>query len=405
MGINNIRVKIRKVGCSNKNVEKKEKIYSFLTGTRGVASVLVLVHHFYLAFYPAFPLENGNMSFIHHSLNEKLYYESPFLFIVNGRFRVLIFFVLSGYVLSKREFSKDNILDLTSASIRRFTRLFIPVAFSLVVAILLNKIAFNFSVEAAKITKSSFILTLNSSSSLFSFFKELLFSAMFEGHSSLNPVLWTMSIELYGSFLVFSLIALTRNIKKRSLVWFSVFLLLILRHEVDYSAFILGMLLNYLDDIKFEDGFWKTSLIFLGVACSLMLGGYTANSSGTIYESLPNMFKNYAVLVNLIGAFILILLIQHSNTIKKFLSFRFFTFLGNTSFSVYLIHILVLSSFSSFLLIKVSGILTYNVAVFVISILSFLLIYILGYLMTLFIDKKAIIASNLVYTKLFKSSN
>ena len=382
---------------------KSELKVIYLDGIRGIAAFLVIIHHFYLAFYPAYPLEKGNLLFIHQNFYERLFYRSPFLFLVNGRFLVLIFFILSGFVLSKKEHTERSTNDLKEATFRRFTRLYLPVAFSLSIAILLNRLSLNYSLEAERLTKSTFLLTLNSSLSIPTFLREILYSAMLTGNSSLNPVLWTISIELYGSFFVYAICAVTRGIKNRLPVLLIISGLMILTHNIEYSAFLLGMLLNYTNKIYIYHNAKKVIMIAVGIVLSLLLGGYTANTKGTFYELLPHVFTDYTLIINLVGAFSLVALIQHSKTTQKILSINAFSFLGNVSFSVYLIHILILSSFSSLFFLKINFYLNYNLAFMMTLLISILLIYGLSYLMTLFIDKKSVSASVFIYKSLFQA--
>ena len=72
----------------------------YLEGIRGLAAIIVVLHHYILAFYPA--MSSANETQIH---NETSYFEEvmaqiPLNIFYNGGFAVCIFFILSGYVLS-----------------------------------------------------------------------------------------------------------------------------------------------------------------------------------------------------------------------------------------------------------------------------------------------------------------
>src|SRR5579859_5537778 len=105
----------------------------YLEGIRGVAAMMVVFHHFFLAFYPAYYF-GGEPSVSHLGSLELDYWRSPLSFLTNGDFMVCIFFVLSGHVLSTSYFKTNNTEILVSSAARRFFRLYIPLAFALIIA-------------------------------------------------------------------------------------------------------------------------------------------------------------------------------------------------------------------------------------------------------------------------------
>ena len=122
--------------------EKSTSNIASLDGLRGVASFAVFLHHFldswiYPKFYHGYGSGDENMS----------WYQLPFITgFINGHGAVMIFFTLSGVVLSKRPIQlirqrnrEAGRLEslLTSMVFRRGFRLFIPTFFSMGVAFLL----------------------------------------------------------------------------------------------------------------------------------------------------------------------------------------------------------------------------------------------------------------------------
>src|ERR1035437_10886835 len=98
---------------------------SYLEGIRGLAALLVFFHHFSLAFYPAFFTHDPGAS--HLNGLEVQYGTSVFSVFSNGNFCVCIFFVLSGFVLSRKYFQSNTFSVLLSGAQRRFVRLYIPI--------------------------------------------------------------------------------------------------------------------------------------------------------------------------------------------------------------------------------------------------------------------------------------
>ena len=108
---------------------------AYLDGIRGVAAFLVFFHHFMLAFFSAY------FTFDISATNWKgwdvKYGQSLLSVFSNGHYCVNIFFVLSGFVLSRKYFITQNIEVLVSGANRRFLRLYIPVATTMIIAYLM----------------------------------------------------------------------------------------------------------------------------------------------------------------------------------------------------------------------------------------------------------------------------
>ncbi len=390
---------------SNKFVKSKKLAY--LEGVRGMAAVLVVIHHYLLAFYPA--QASGNLNHVHVDKLELWYYQSPFLFLTNGQLFVYIFFILSGHVLSKRFFKEKEISYLASAFIRRLPRLYIPVAFSLIFAFILLKLSLNFNLEASRVTKSIWLSVLEGNPSCIVFLKILFLQSMFLGDSSYNTVLWSISIELYGSLLVFATLALIYKSKNSFFILALIFLILLIHQKFGYCAFILGIMLNYSEGFNFKSFFFKRITVIVLILFGLFLGGFphiyylsTPTIKGTFYD-----FLNYSFiikrdgLINAIGAFCLILAIQQSSKLQSVFSGRILVFLGAISFSIYLLHAVILLSFSSYLFIILHELFSYNISFLLDFIASIILIGLIGYTMTFYVDNKSVTISKSIYNRYF----
>ncbi len=106
-----------------------------------------------------------------------------------------------------------------------------------------------------------------------------------------------------------------------------------------------------------------------------------------------------------LSSFILIVVILNNNVIYNGLSNKFFLKMGSLSFSIYLLHFIILCSYSSWLF-NLLFLLTesYMLSFFISFITSLILIYYMALLFYKFIDNKAIILSQLSYIKLSKWS-
>jgi len=389
------------------NELEKGKRLGYLEGIRGVAAFMVVIHHYLLAFYPT--QASGEIKNAHFAPLELWYYHSPFIFLTNGQFFVYIFFALSGYVLSKKYFLEKEIAYLNSAFIRRLPRLYIPMAFSLVIAFLLMKLTLDFNIEASTITKSIWFAALKGDHSVFKFIESLLIKTMFFKDNSYNTVLWTISAEFYGSLLLFSALALTGKIRNSFWVFITILILLLISENFEYAAFILGYMLNYNYVIKFKQPVYRKFFVVFIIILGLFLGGFphiyykdTPTIVGTFYQFLNyNFIIKRGAFINETGAFLIILAVLQSDKLQVFFSNRIFDFLGAVSFSMYLIHVLVLQSFSSFLFLKLQASFGYNISFLFVFFPSVALILLLSYVMTIYVDKKSLNIAHFVYKNYF----
>ena len=117
-----------------KNSDTEGGKLSSLEGLRGIASFIVVIDHYILAFFPAmfFPLK-----YAFHYPIEKVIASTPLSILYNGDLAVVIFFVLSGFVLSFKFFQKPDKEIAISSFIKRYPRLTIPVIFSCFVGYLM----------------------------------------------------------------------------------------------------------------------------------------------------------------------------------------------------------------------------------------------------------------------------
>jgi peptidoglycan/LPS O-acetylase OafA/YrhL len=204
-----------------------------LESIRGLAAVQVLLLHVFSAFAPelvfALPAGSAIASAIHLS---------PLYFLYDGYSAVYIFFVLSGYVLT-RAFERQ-LANPLSQIIARIIRLGLPAMAAVLVAALLMLIFGRPNVAAGALSGSSwFANQWDSSASFLTVIRDGIANALFLGYSGLPGVaflapwqqpanqslvtpLWTLSIEFYGSIIV---LALCWCARRSRLLWWAVALL------------------------------------------------------------------------------------------------------------------------------------------------------------------------------------
>ena len=218
---------------------------------RGLAAVQVLLLHVFNAFWPELVSENvtGGFGWYVHL--------SPLFFLYDGHAAVYVFFVLSGYVLSRSFASHlDHPLALIAA---RAVRLGLPALAAVLISAALIAILGRPNVEAGTLTGSEWFTSWRfTDMSALSILRDGIGNALVVGyrefssvgllspwqqplHESFVPPLWTLSIEFYGSLLVLSLCLCARQ--PRSRWWTAVILMSIFTIRSTYVCFVVGHLL------------------------------------------------------------------------------------------------------------------------------------------------------------------
>ena len=390
--------------------ERKVRL-EYLDGLRGYAALAVVFCHLICAFAIEDPMSGNFVTLQKANSFIKFLFGSPVSAIFDGTLAVNIFFIHSGIVLSLPYFSTKDQKMLMSSSVRRYFRLTGPVAFSVIISYLLMHFGLLFH-------EKNFIFTNPDSflSRLYMFppsFIDSIYQAFYGAYfnfnlnSTYNAVLWTISTELYGSFFVFSFLSLFGELRNRWIVYYIASLLLF---QTNLFAFLIGVFIAdcYINDIarcyfkiqKTNIYIWSAMLLVgmsLGTANRYKIPEYNLLNLNDSSESLEK-------LINQIGASLIILSVFCSASLQSFLSMSFSKMLGRISFSMYLIHLLVICSFTCFLAYELIVRLhtTYTVACIVSSLCTIPLIFILSLVMYRFVDIQSIKYANIIYIKFFK---
>jgi peptidoglycan/LPS O-acetylase OafA/YrhL len=381
------------------------KKIQYLDGLRGLAAFVVVFHHFMLAFYPALFAEPNAPNHLSDGI-ENFASGSVFNLFYNGKFAVSIFFVLSGYVLTYKFFNIKDYSIIAASATKRYMRLALPAAFSVMLAFVLMKISFFYNQQAALLSGSEWIgFFWNFTPNFFDALRQSFIGAFFSEDYDYNALLWTISYEFIGSFLVFAFTALFGKNKNRLIFYL---LAILIFFQTYYLAFILGMLLSDLSAHKKLNltqidtkKLLRFSLLIIGLFFGSIPSG--RDLSGTIYSFFDITYlSDAAAFFHTIGAFMTMLVLLDSKRLQKFFSHKYLLFLGEISFSLYLLHFIVIGTFSSFIFVKLYPLLPYHTAFLTMFGLSLPVIFLVSYGATKYIDKHSMNASHLVYEKIFK---
>jgi peptidoglycan/LPS O-acetylase OafA/YrhL len=333
-------------------------------------------------------------------------YGTPLAIFYAGTFAVAIFFVLSGFVLSIGYFKSGDENIIKKLAQRRYLRLVIPAAAATLACFLLMSVGASKLIENASTTTASDWLsgTWDFDSSVFHAIYSGFIGIFISGHSAYDNVLWTMRIELLGSFLVFGFLLFLAKSKNR---WFGYVLLSILTFNTWYLAFIVGVLLadcyahGLIHRVKEKA---RTTVIGLLFAAAIVLGSYPhgSHASDTVYRflnvHLPGIKMNYEMFYLTVGAALIIVTVLLSTTLQRWLKNPRISILGKYTYSLYLTHLAVIYTVSTTIFIYLHSVMGYTRAVLVAGLLSAPVIWLVSYLFTKYVDQPSIrFASKFAY--------
>ncbi len=320
-------------------------------GLRGVAAMNVVLCHFLIALYPL-----GFINLYPGAADQRAapswvdaFLSTPLLSIFwNGNFAVCVFFVLSGYVLTKPFVEHGDLLSMKLRAARRYFRLCVPILGSVLLSYTLLRLGLKQSGQLAPITHSAWLTQFwNFDPSIGDALRQGVYGAIFTGQSTYTPILWTMKIEFIGSMLVFGFRAL--NVGERdgciNLLIFGCALIAFFPDEwMLYLGFMAGSYLGAIQDKQ------PTILVAGAICMAIIFGGFDFSKWFAFSRALslpPAAMKHF---MNTIGAIALLYAVK-AGCFDIALKSRPAQFLGRISYAVYLVHFPILLSLTSWLFI------------------------------------------------------
>lgn len=291
----------------------------------------VVLSHLSLAFAPFLHnfervQSSGNsiIDWIHHS---------PLGFFYSGSGAVFIFFVLSGYVLSYAILSKKDIpLKIKSMALKRHPRLAIPAGISCLVAFAILSIP----VDTSNILGNWMQKYGTSNATIFDALYEGFIGSFLFGYINTNWVLWTMQIELIGSFVLFALLYIY-NFNNKLFIPIALisplpFAIISPVVALGIYAFVFGIFI-YLYGKKIPT---ILSILFLIIGL-YFAGVHNTSDSYSLFTSV--LGTKTSVLLNFAAGLFVVYSILMNEKLSQFLDKKPLVWLGTLSFSIYLLHI------------------------------------------------------------------
>ncbi|CAN7689823.1 acyltransferase [Paenibacillus sp. LjRoot153] len=314
---------------------KQKQRHHELDSIRGLAALIVFLSHA----VGIIPL-NNSLDLINHSILHVFW---------DGTASVILFFVLSGYCLVlpfiRKEFNfSENVIFI----LKRIFRIYPAYWVVIFITIFLKNLFFNVN---GLNTLSMWINSFWNQPVYFTdIFKHILLIGPLNPNL-LNPVIWSLAVEMKISIIfpfIAYLVTKTRTVYgSLSLLLVSIIICYSLK-QINFVSFIplfiLGALMakyyvNITNYFRTLSKFSLTILFFIGLILY------------SVRYCIPNLKMDDTVINYLIGigCSIFIYIGFSINKISNLLSNNIFRFIGNISYSFYLIHLPILISITSFL--------------------------------------------------------
>lgn len=301
-----------------------------LDGVRGVGALIVVVFHYLSAFVPALtPDQTPDPYWLA---------DTPLAILFNGPFAVIVFFVLSGFVISKSA-HKRYPLPLTIAL--RYLRLTVPILASVIAAWVLLISFPNEATRLAAITGTPWLSKPFNGEipSLLSAVKDGAFEVYLHGSSRFNNVLWSMRPELIGSVGIYVIYAFVRRVTYLVSTLAALFFLLLWKcHHYYYEAFIFGALMQEAWTANRLTGLNPVLALVVGVVLGSQ-GPDFANRCGLDFLPVPLRPGVEDGLIYPVAAALIVYACLESAVVWRFFRAGLCLFLGRISFGLYLIHV------------------------------------------------------------------
>lgn len=317
----------------------------YLDGLRGLAALSVVLNHLVCGFFPGFHFVSAN-----GPAWQRAFATTPLFVFISGLFAVLIFFVLSGFVLSAVvDGGRYSLLALAPT---RLLRLAVPAGISVLVAYILHLLGAYDTASISATTGHDWAEKYYREIGQKTAISELSGVYFLTGKSELNPVLWTMRVELIGSYMIYGLFALasTRRSRLAAIAIISVGISILggVWH-VQWLFMLCFTAGSALYELRVEllrtSPFVAWCALFLG----LLFGGYPYDDHrGTLYQTVGDFFVSNdmsypgSLIVRLLGSILIVYAVLSLNPLKRALETPVPQFLGQISFPLYLLHFPVL---------------------------------------------------------------
>lgn len=324
-----------------------------LEGLRGIAAVIVALGHMVRGLVPS---NDGRW----HGLNQF------HRWLLNGGAAVTIFFVLSGLILSL-PFAKDRSrIRVLTALLKRWPRLAALTTTACLFSWGLIVLSQDNYVQAAAVTGNAWMAShfnaplRGQDISWLAALREGLYRVFISGGSNFDSPLWTIRIELFGSFAIFLLAPILFGLGNWLLRLTVIGAVMVgggATFPITYiSDFLVGTILAMLFAENRLPKFSNWAAVAMGVA-GIYLFCFSAAENHLIHAPIRAMLPagENAHFVWDISAVLIILVLLGNPFLRRIFSKNWAIWLGLLSFPIYLVHVPIMLSAGAACIVNAVG--------------------------------------------------
>lgn len=299
----------------------------YLDGIKGICCYLVFLQHF------------CNVGFA-IQLKAIKFFSDCF----SGMMCVSLFILISSFCIcisiEKKLARFGNIQNII---LKRYFRIVIPAAFVILFSYICFHLGLCYNIRVGQITGNSILLKIMNDSSLITLVKNIFYSPVGKCTTWL-PQGWMLLFVFLGSFLTIILYLGTERLKELKL-YLVCFFFFLLSFFIDcyYACIVFGFFL-----FKYSRGrkLNNMSVTITSLLCYIIL-----------FYCFHNEIINYdQEIVKSILALFFMTAVIHSDYLKKFFESKIFLWLGKISFSLYLLHWLLIDTISCYIFLNFQSI-------------------------------------------------
>lgn len=350
----------------------------YLDGLRGVASIVILLSHCLSAWLPsvAFGMPDHRVPYLSPLAH------TPLAIVWSGDTAVMVFFVLSGFVLARsasRQVGKEDELStprgaLTANALKRVMRLGLPAGAAILLTGMVVQAGLMFNQRAAVISRSEWLAQFYLPGPRPGLLWSAFGGSIITGSDWWIGPLWSTHVQLFGSLLAFALVAVSgRDPRCVTVVAIVMGWSLIAgssRFGIHFAAIAGGVLFHMLCERRRDRRYVeilpgrpraKRALLCLLGALIIYVGSWPDEAQvGPWYSPVAHALgftDNYLrprAIAHTLAALLLTWLVLRVRGLQAVLATRTLCVVGRYSFAIYLVHWAVLMSVGAWVFAKLS---------------------------------------------------
>ena len=327
----------------------RQTYYYHLNGLKGMACLLVMIDHYLGIYKYALSFES------HIQLLDRLKYS----FLTDEGYWLYLFFVVSGYLVSKSKVT--NIKELISKSVNRFLRLALPVLFSCFMIYLIEITVGFHAAETDRFFQCAWYQQAYTDPCTLVDVLLSPFYVLFWGDFRLNAPYWVLQMMFYSSLLIYLINFLCVKLKAtehEGITFSALIIITVLSYGVSpiITACLVGMLISWYENSTVRT---TASYAFWIIVAAMLL------------HRLPKTIDT------IIFFAALIVFVPQLKLLNRFFSSKPMQYIGSISWGIYSFHWPIICSIGALSIIMLSdrtGVKeAYLVTFLVVVILTFLL--------------------------------